>query len=237
VSSGNYNVSVKADFDVATLPGGTGCGGSAGSTQIFASATDSDANPGWDISFLNCSTSCSINLNTALISKCDVNKDGSETFNLTDFNAQVTPNTSGLSFKYFADYASAFNNTNEITAPSSYSTVSTVLYIRVSRDAGCYKIIPVDVQVKNPTANITGVLNVCSGSTELKASSGATYLWSTGETTQNITVSAIGTYSVTVTDSFGCASIATVTIEPSTTAVTPTVEITQPSCFVSTGTI
>ncbi|RZK64857.1 MAG: hypothetical protein EOO92_27015, partial [Pedobacter sp.] len=91
--------------------------------------------------------------------------------------------------------------------------------------------------MKNPTATISGILNVCSGSTELKASSGATYLWSTGATSQNITVTATGVYSVTVTDSFGCSSIASVSIEPSQTAVTPTLEITQPSCFVSSGTI
>ncbi len=58
------------------------------------------------------------------------------------------------------------------------------------------------------SSTISGILNVCSGSTELKASSGATYLWSTGEISQNIIVTAIGVYSVTVTDSFGCSSTA-----------------------------
>ncbi|MBF8455641.1 T9SS type B sorting domain-containing protein [Kaistella sp. G5-32] len=235
ILSGNYNVGVTADFDVAAGTGG-GCG-SSGNTSIFASANDPDANDGWDISFLNCYSGCTLNVNTAKISKCDTNHDGFEDFNLTSFDAQIVSSVSGLTFTYFKDYNSAFNNTNPISNFTSYNSGSAVIYIRVWRDAGCYKIIPVNVEVKNPTANISGILNVCSGSTDLKASSGATYLWSTGETTQIITVTNIGIYTVTVTDSFGCSSLATVSIEPSQTAVTPTLEITQPSCFVSSGTI
>lgn len=235
-SNSNYNVSVTADFDVAGSGGG-GCGGGSGNTPIFGSATDSDANPGWDISFLNCSAGCTINVNTAKIIKCDTDRNGSEVFNLTDFDTKIVSSTAGLTFTYFADYNSAFNNTGAISNYTAYPSVSTVLYIRVSQDANCYKIIPVDLEVKNPTATITGILNVCSGSTELKASSGSSYLWSTGETTQNITVTAIGVYSVTVLDSYGCAGTGSVSIEPSQTAVTPTLDVTQPSCFVATGTI
>lgn len=236
-ANANYNVSVTADFDVAASGGGTGCGSSAGNTAIFASATDSDANPGWDISFLNCSGGCDIAVTTAKLSKCDSDHNGSENFNLNDLNALIVPATSGLTFTYFTDYNGAFNNTGAISNFTNYSSASAVLYARVTKDPGCYKIIPVNLEVKNPTATITGILNVCSGSTVLKASSGATYLWSTGETTQNITVSATGIYSVTVTDSFGCSSTAQVSIEPSQTAVSPTLEITQPSCFVTSGTI
>lgn len=234
ISSSNYNVGVTAEFEVAGSPGGCG---SSGNTSIFASANDPDANDGWDISFLNCSSGCNLTVNSAKISKCDTNHDGFEDFNLNNFDAQIVGSVAGLTFTYFKDYNSAFNNTNPISSAASYNSASAVIYIRVSRDAGCYKIIPVNVEVKNPTATISGILNVCSGSTELKASSGASYLWSTGETTQTIIVTNIGVYTVTVTDSFMCSSTATVSIEPSQTAVTPTVEITQPSCFVSSGTI
>lgn len=237
ISTGNYNVGVTADFDVGTSgTGGSGCGNS-GNTQIFASANDPDANDGWDISFLNCSSGCNIAVNTAKISKCDANHDGKEDFNLTDFDALVVNSTTGLTFNYFKDYNSAFNNSGTIPNFTTYNSASAIVYVRVSQNAGCYKIIPVNLEVRNPTATISGILNVCSGSTELKASTGSTFAWSTGESTQNIIVTSIGTYTVTVTDSFGCSSTATVNIEPSQTAVTPTLDITQPSCFVSTGTI
>ena len=57
------------------------------------------------------------------------------------------------------------------------------------------------------TPSISGIGTLCSGSsTILTASSGNSYSWSTGATTQSITVSPIATtsYSVTITSSNGC---------------------------------
>ncbi|MBE8727017.1 T9SS type B sorting domain-containing protein [Flavobacterium hungaricum] len=228
ITNANYNVGVQIDYDIS----GTSCAGTT-----FNSAIDADANPGWDVSFLNCSSSCAINVTTAKISQCDANRDGSENFDLSTLNPLVVASTSGLNFSYFKNYNEADSNLNAITNFTSYPSSSASIFVRVSKDATCYKIISVNLEVRNPTANITGILNVCSGSTVLTASPGASYLWSTGGTTQSITVTSLGDYSVTVTDSFGCASNATVTIEPSQTAVSPVLQITQPSCFVSTGTI
>jgi gliding motility-associated-like protein len=227
-TSANYNVGVQVDYDIS----GTSCTGTT-----FNSAIDPDANSGWDISFLNCTSSCNINVTTAKISQCDANHDGSENFDLSKLNAAVVPSTTGLNFNYFTNYNEAQANLNAISNYTSYPSSSTSIYVRVSKDATCYKIISADLEVRNPTATISGVLNVCSGNTVLTASSGASYLWGTGETSQNITVTSLGDYSVTVTDSFGCSSDARVTIEPSQTAVSPVLQVTQPSCFASTGTI
>lgn len=228
ITKANYNVGVQVDYDIS----GTSCAGTT-----FNSAVDPDANPGWDISFLNCSSSCIINVTTAKISQCDADHDGSENFDLSALNSLIVSSTAGLNFSYFKNYNEADSNLNAISNFKSYPSTSASIFVRVSRDATCYKIISVNLEVRNPTANITGILNVCSGSTVLTASSGSSYLWNTGGTAQSITVNALGDYSVTVTDSFGCTSNASVTIEPSQTAVSPILQITQPSCFVSTGTI
>lgn len=61
----------------------------------------------------------------------------------------------------------------------------------------------------SPTATITagGATTFCQGgSVLLTASAGASYLWSTGATTQSITASSTGNYSVVVTNAAGCAS-------------------------------
>lgn len=60
------------------------------------------------------------------------------------------------------------------------------------------------------------------GSVLLTASSGASYLWSTGATTQSITVNASGTYSCTVTNGNGCSAPASqgVTVNPLPTMFT-----------------
>lgn len=225
----NYNVGVKVEYDIT----GSSCSGTN-----FGSAVDNDANPGWDISFLNCSSTCDINLQTAKLSVCDVNYDGSEDFNLTDLEPKLVPSTTGYSFSYFKTYNDAVANINSISNYQKYNSTTSTIYVRVSKNSTCFKVIHAILEVKNPTANISGILNVCSGSTVLTASSGASYKWSPGgETTQSITVNSIGTYSVTVTDSYGCVSTATVNIEASQVAVLPTVEITQPSCNSSSGSI
>ena len=64
-----------------------------------------------------------------------------------------------------------------------------------------------------PICQITGSEAICPGqSTELCASGGSTYLWSTSASTSCLTVNAAGTYTVTVTDANGCKSICSKTI-------------------------
>ena len=58
-----------------------------------------------------------------------------------------------------------------------------------------------------PTPSISGILTFCSGSsTTLDAGIYTGYLWSTGATSQTITVSTAATFTVTVTNANGCTS-------------------------------
>ena len=60
-----------------------------------------------------------------------------------------------------------------------------------------------------PTITAGGPTTFCSGGSVVLTSSGGTdYLWSTGETTESITVSASGNYNVKVTNASGCQSAA-----------------------------
>ncbi|MCB9293599.1 MAG: gliding motility-associated C-terminal domain-containing protein [Lewinellaceae bacterium] len=62
------------------------------------------------------------------------------------------------------------------------------------------------VQADEPMPQITGSFSFCPGaSTTLGAGTYDSYLWSTGDTTQTITVNAEGSFSVTVTNEQGCA--------------------------------
>ena len=85
---------------------------------------------------------------------------------------------------------------------------------------------PVVVTVNpTPTAAITagGPTTFCSGlNVVLTASAGTSWLWSNGATTQAITVSSTGNYSVTVTNGSGCSntsSVTAVTVNPNPAAV------------------
>ncbi|MES2747045.1 MAG: T9SS type B sorting domain-containing protein [Bacteroidota bacterium] len=226
-TTGSYNVSTTINYNVTQ----TDCNGT-----VFNSATDDDANPGWDIWFLNC-TNCTIDLNTTSLTLCDANHNGKEFFNLTNANASIVTSTAGLTFSYFETLTDATNDTNPIVPFTNYESPSRPIFVRVIQSPTCYRIIAISLVVKNPAATISGILNICSGSTVLTASPGASYLWANGQITQSITVTAIGTYSVTVTDAFGCTAVASVTILPNQVAVSPTIVVTQPNCFVATGTI
>ena len=77
-----------------------------------------------------------------------------------------------------------------------------------------------EVAITAATATITasGPTTFCEGqSVTLTASTGASWLWSNGATTQAIVVTASGEYIVTVTDANGCDATAppvTVTVNP-----------------------
>lgn len=228
ILTGTYNVSATINFGILQ----SNCSGAN-----FASVTDDDANPGWDIWFLNCAN-CPITVQTATLTKCDTNHDGKEFFNLSDANTLVTTPQAGLTFSYFDSVAAATANAGAITTFANYESPSKTIFVRIDLNPTCFKIIPIQLVVKNPFVHITGILNMCSGSTVLTASPGASYLWAGSlQTTQSITVTSIGTYSVNVTDSNGCAASGSVTILNTTIAPLPSITITQPTCFSSTGTI
>ena len=79
-------------------------------------------------------------------------------------------------------------------------------YYLEENDDNNYTAIPVTLYLQNEsstsTINLTGDVEICEGDDiELTANYGDSYLWSTGETTQSITVSESGNYSVTVQNS------------------------------------
>lgn len=112
------------------------------------------------------------------------------------------------------------------TTPFITVTSSGNYTVTVTNAAGCPQVsLPVQVNVlPPPVAAITQgpLVNVCQGSsTTLTASAGSTYLWSTGATTQSISVSAAGNYRVTVTNAAGCSAASpftTVNVVPSPVA-------------------
>lgn len=87
-----------------------------------------------------------------------------------------------------------------VTAPGVYTITAT--------DAnGCFSIDSVTLNISNGTSVSIGPdVSQCSGTsyTFVATPGFASYLWSTGATSQTLTVSTTGTYAVTVTDAGGC---------------------------------
>jgi gliding motility-associated-like protein len=115
-------------------------------------------------------------------------------------------------------------NSIMVTSTGTYS-------VTVTGSNGCFDVDQVTVSVNQlPDPKITGVLAICSGeSTILDAGPGySQYKWSNGPTSQTITVSAAGTYSVTVTDALGCKGDTTVSIVEN---IKPQTQITGATSF------
>lgn len=114
--------------------------------------------------------------------------------------------------------------------------------VTVTDAAGCTDWAAIDVGNSSaPSASATSNDTSCgedNGTASASATSGVgpyTYMWSNGSTEQNISELSAGTYSVTVTDSEGCTSIASTTVEDSSSPNASTTS-TATSCGEDNGT-
>ncbi len=116
-----------------------------------------------------------------------------------------------------AGAASYLWNTGASTRCINVTTAGTYS-ITVTSASGCVSICSkILVDSPLPICAITGSAAICVGqTTQLCASGGSSYLWSTGATTSCIDVTAAGTYTVTVTSANGCSSTCSqvVTVNP-----------------------
>ncbi len=198
-----------------------------------------------NVATVNLQISNNIIANQPELAVCDTDDDGFYTFNLSDANAQVL-NTlpSGLTIEYYATNANAFSQTNQL--PNSFTNTTSgqqTIFARILNGPDCYGIIPVKLKVN--TIDTSGLQNetidLCdSASAILAAPSGfATYVWNTNppQNSQSITVSAAGTYTVTVSNSNGCSSTKTFVVSLSEAPIFESVDITDFAGFNNSVTI
>jgi hypothetical protein len=100
------------------------------------------------------------------------------------------------------------------TSSGIVSTTSGMYYVGLVSDKGCITASDtLDVVVNpnpNPTVTVSGSLDLCPGdSVEFSAKPGLMYNWTSGDTTQAITVGQSGNYAVDLTNGFGCTSTST----------------------------
>lgn len=106
---------------------------------------------------------------------------------------------------------SGLSSDSVISVPAPPPGVYGVIVAGLDTATGCFDVDTIVVtSVAAPVVNIPDT-NACSGSSVVldAGNAGSTYEWSTTETTQTITVTTAGTYSVTVTSSSGCTAVDT----------------------------
>uniref|UniRef100_UPI001624F343 T9SS type B sorting domain-containing protein n=1 Tax=Chryseobacterium lactis TaxID=1241981 RepID=UPI001624F343 len=157
---------------------------------------------------------------------CNDTSGNTMAINLHSYEASII-NTPG---NYIFTYTDAAGNA--IANPSAYvvNVGTTVINVKVATTDGCFTIVRLTLTINpKPFVKLPEKLNFCEGkSVTLDAGTGfKSYLWSTGATTQTITVSVPGTYSVKVTNSFGCESTSSSQVSYSVLAHIVSVNITN----------
>lgn len=145
-------------------------------------------------------------------------------------------------------------NTNALGASYIWSNGATTASITVNT-SGAYNVTvtssrgctgtatqPVNVTVRPlpapPVITANGNTSFCTGgSVELSSSYPSGNTWSTGATTQSITVTNSGTYTVTYTDANGCSSTSAPVTTSSSASPKPTISITGMLAFCEGGSV
>lgn len=167
---------------------------------------------------------------------CDFGGDETETIDLTDIN--VIANPANYTIRYYEDEQDAIDgNATFISNPASYTTGTTVIYVRIENENGCYAIAEINILVSGLEVELGDGFSMCDGAFELTASgdfsgfTNVTYTWTRnssvieGATTQTITITEPGNYGVTVSTDEGCSGSDTVVVTPGETPTITSVTV------------
>lgn len=138
-------------------------------------------------------------------SLCNISTANTMVVDLTSYQSNIIANPNNYIFTYATQLGVP------ITTPSNYTLNmgSNIIHVKVATADGCFKNIVLELVLNpKPIIALPEDFDFCKGKTvTLDAGTGfVSYLWSTGATTQTITVATPGNYSVTVTNSFGCSN-------------------------------
>lgn len=176
----------------------------------------------------------------AELNHCDDDdvEDGLYTFALTDANPEVLQGLPvGLELRYYKSYQEALLETNPL--PNLYTTTTPyaqTVYARVENSNACYGISKVTLNVfQLPQLETESEMFYCLNTfpepimlyadVTSTASGSYSYLWSSMETTPEISVNKPGTYTVRVTNSNGCFKDKTIRVLPSNSATINDIKI------------
>ena len=164
--------------------------------------------------------------------------DGFSTFNLNQLRTQIEPNVPiNASIVFYTSIEDAFIEVNPING-NYINTIpnSEIIYAKITVNNQCYALSPVPLNVLFtpfllPDEEVFYCLNFFPRTIRLTSGvfndspSNYTHLWSTGETTSEIEINQVGTYSVTVTYQNGCSSRREITVSHSNIATIVFIEV------------
>ena len=122
--------------------------------------------------------------------------------------ATLTLDAGNTGMSYLWSYNNLTTQSITVNTPGTY-------YVTVTNPQGCEGYGSIEIGSSQLLVNLGPNVNICGngGSVVLDAGNpGMTYAWSGGQNTQQVTVTTVGTYTVTVTDNLGCNATDNITV-------------------------
>jgi len=164
--------------------------------------------------------------------QCGTGTSGVASFDLNDITASLTQGLPpGMQVSYYTDLADAGSGANPITSTTYQNAVPSLqtIYAVVANGPDCYGSVSVQLVVHtfDPPGFGTEDISICANQPQTigVAPGFSGYLWNTGDTDHEISVSQAGAYSVTVTDANGCQATKSFHVSASEAAVFDSVTI------------
>jgi len=174
------------------------------------------------------------------LTTCDDDFDGHFNFNLNQQTAIIlgNQNSNNYSITYYNNTVDAEEGLNYINSASYNGYNNEIITARIENNlTGCYSFIDFSLIVnRKPYVNIPDQV-VCIDNLPLTVSAETsnttdTYLWSTNQTSPEIEITEIGTYSVTVTSEYNCQTTSVFNViesESATIELAETVDFSDPN--------
>lgn len=151
-------------------------------------------------------------------------------------------NAIGFPVSFYVNYEDALLEQNELTSPySNTSPYAQIIFARVENDNACYGISEVTLTISPlppllEDETVFYCLNLYPDTITLESGvignpNDFTYVWSNGQTTNEIQINEVGNYTVTVINSTGCSNERTITVESSNIATIDNVVVVDGETF------
>ena len=157
-------------------------------------------------------------------------EDGINDFDLDTITTEMQAiNAIAFPISFYATYEDALLEQNQLTSPyTNTNPYSQIIFARAEDDNACYGISEVTLNISPlpqllEDETVFYCLNLYPDFITLESGvdgnpNDYTYVWSSGQTSNEIEINQVGTYTVTVINSIGCSNERTITVEPSNIA-------------------